>query len=220
MGHRFAIWRKTTYFQNIAGPADREAVLSAEAKTNPRIAECVGMLGRVPPDRRVSGDGAFWAMAPFVHASPDRPSRFSDGSYGIYYAGDRIEVALFETIHHHGRFMAATNEAADWTSDFRELVGSLDSDLHDLSDTSAFGKLHHPDNYTVPQSLAGALRDKNSNGLLCRSVRYPDSLAVALFWPDVAGIAQQGQHFSYFWDGSAVSKVKNLASDDRFTVLE
>ena len=55
-----------------------------------------------------------------------------------------------------------------------------------------FGKLHHPDNYTVPQSLAGALRDKNSNGLLCRSVRYPDSLAVALFWPDVAGYRATG----------------------------
>lgn len=207
-------------FEDIADPADWEAILSAESKTNPRIAESVGMLDLVPPDRRVAGDGASWAMAPFVHASPDRPSRFSDGSYGIYYAGDRIEVALFETIYHHGRFMAATNEAAGWTSDFRELVGSLDSDLHDVSDTSAFEELHHPDDYTNSQALGGELRRKNSNGLLYRSVRYPDGQAVALFWPDVAGIPKQGQHFSYFWDGSAVSKVKNLTSDDIFTVLE
>lgn len=207
-------------FEDIADPTDWEAILSAEAKTNPRVAASVGMLDLVPPDRRVSGDGASWAMAPFVHASPDRPSRFSDGSYGIYYAGDRIEVALFETIYHHGRFMAATTESEGWTSDFRELIGSLDSDLHDVSDKSAFEELYHPDDYAAPQSLASELRNKSSNGLHYRSVRYPDGQAVALFWPDVAGIPKQGQHFSYFWDGSAVSKVKNLTSDDVFTVLE
>ena len=116
--------------------------------------------------------------------------------------------------------MAATNEAAGWTSDFRELIGSLDSDPHDVSDASAFEALHHPDDYTSSQALAGELRDKNSNGLLYRSVRYPDGLAVALFWPDVAGVPQQGQHFSCFWDGGAVSKVKNLTSGDIFSVLE
>ncbi len=207
-------------FEDIADPADWEAILSAESKTNPRIAESVGMLDLVPLARRVAGDGASWAMAPFVHASPDRPSRFSDGSYGVYYAGDRIEVALFETIHHHSRFMAATDESAGWTSDFRELVGSLDADLHDVSNKSAFEELHHPDDHASPQALASELRDKNSNGLLYRSVRYPDGQAVALFWPDVAGIPKQGQHFSYFWDGSAVSKVKNLTSGDIFTVLK
>ena len=30
-------------------------------------------------------------------AGPDRPSGFSDGSYGVYYAGDRFDVALAET---------------------------------------------------------------------------------------------------------------------------
>ena len=73
-------------------------------------------------------------MAPFVHTSLDRPSRFTDGSFGVYYAGDCLEVALFETIHHHQKFMAATDEPAGWTSDFRELVGSVDADLHDIAD--------------------------------------------------------------------------------------
>lgn len=112
------------------------------------------------------------------------------------------------------------NRRLPWKSDFRELVGSLDSDLHDVSDISAFGELHHPDNYANSQSLAGELRDNNSNGLLYRSMRYPDGLAVALFWPDVAGVPQQGQHFSCFWDGGAVSKVKKLTSGDLFSVLE
>jgi hypothetical protein len=71
-------------------------------------------------------------MAPFTHVSTDRPSRFTDGSYGVLYVGDRFETALFETIHHHARFMARTKEAPGWTSQFREIVMSVDADLHDL----------------------------------------------------------------------------------------
>lgn len=207
-------------FEDIADPADWDAILSAESKTNPRLAESVGMLDLVPAERRVSGEGASWAMAPFVHASPDRPSRFSDGSFGVYYAGDRIEVALFETIHHHGLFMAATGEAAGWTSDFRELFGSLDADLHDVRDTTAFAPLYHREDYTAPQSFAAELRDRDSNGLVCQSVRYPEGAAVALFWPDIAGIPSQGRHYSYYWDGARVSQVKELPPGEVYAVAD
>ena len=49
-------------------------------------------------------------MAPLTRVSTDRPSRFTDGSYGMLYAGNAFEPALFETIHHHARFMARTAE--------------------------------------------------------------------------------------------------------------
>lgn len=207
-------------FEDIADPADWDAILSAEAKTNPRVAESVGMLDLVPEDRRLAGEGASWAMAPFTHTSTDRPSRFTDGSYGLYYAGDRTEVALFETMHHHGRFMAATAEEPGWVSDFRELVGSLDADLHDLRETPLTDPIYDKTDYTVSQALGAKLRDEGSNGLVYTSVRYPDGLAVALFWPDIAGIPTQGQHFSYFWDGTTVSQVKNLSTGEVFNIIE
>ena len=207
-------------FEDIADPADWDAVLSAETKTNPRVVENVGILDLVPENRRVAGEGATWTMASFVYTSTDRPSRFSDGSFGIYYAGDRVEVALFETMHHHGRFMAATGEEPGWTSDFQELVGTLDADLHDVSETDRFGELYQPDDYAMPQKLGAHLRREKSNGLLYRSVRYPDGKAVALFWPDVPGIPKQGRQFSYFWNGNQVSRVKNLTSGDVFSVAE
>ncbi|MGI9402805.1 MAG: RES family NAD+ phosphorylase [Rhizobiaceae bacterium] len=207
-------------FEDIADPADWDAILSAESKTNPRLAESVGMLDLVLPDRRISGEGASWAMAPFVHASTDRPSRFTDGSFGFYYAGDRIEVALFETIHHHEKFMRDTKELEGWTSEFRELVGTLDAELHDITDTAAFADYYHPDDYTASQGLAARLRSDNSDGIVYGSVRYSEGSAVALFWPDVAGIPVQGQHFSYYWDGASVSRVRNLTTGDVFTVIE
>lgn len=207
-------------FEDIADPSDWDAILSAETKTNPRVAESVGMLDLVPEGRRVSGAGASWAMAPFTHTSTDRPNRFSDGSFGVYYAGDRIEVALFETMHHHGIFMAATSEAPGWVSDFRELVGTLDAQLHDVSGASEFQDLYHPNDYASSQALARRLRENGSNGIHYQSVRYPEGRAVALFWPDIAGIPVQGQHFSYYWDGSKVSAVKNLGTGDVFSVTE
>jgi len=206
-------------FEDIADPADWDAILSAETKTNPRIAESVGMLDLVPADRRVSGEGASLTMAPFVHVSSDRPSRFSDGSFGVYYAGDCLEVALFETIYHHEQFMAATDEAPGWTSVFRELVGSIDCELHDVRDQSAFAQLHDENDYGAPQSVGLELRANGSDGIVYNSVRYPEGEAVAVFWPDVVGIPVQGQHFSYFWDGQSVSQVRNMATGDVFSVV-
>ena len=120
-------------FEDIADPADWDAILSALAKTDPAQAAAAGDLGLVPAARRVGGPGASRVMAPFTHVSHDRPSRFSDGSYGLYYAGDRLEVALRETIHNHEMFMRRTGEAAGWTSDFLHLLGTLDAELHDVN---------------------------------------------------------------------------------------
>src|SRR5690606_25173042 len=118
-------------FEDIADPRDWEVLASAESKTNPRIRDHIGKLDLVPPERRVSGPGASYLMAPFVHVSPDRPGRFTDGSYGVYSGGDREEVALREVAYHHARAMAASREEPGWTSQFRLLVNRLDLDLHD-----------------------------------------------------------------------------------------
>ena len=119
-------------FEDIADPADWPLLISAEQKTNPRIMETVGNLDLVPTERRVGGSGASYLMAPFTHISMDRPSRFTDGRYGVLYAGKVFETALFETLYHHGRFMARTAEAPGWTSQFREIILSVHANLHDL----------------------------------------------------------------------------------------
>ena len=125
-------------FEDIADPRDWEALVAVEEKTNPRIRFEIGDLGKVPAARRVSGDGASLVMAPFVHCSILRPGRFTDGSYGIYYAGQTEEVALAETIHHHQNFMRSTKEPAGWTADFRVLIGKVDRDLDDVNAVPVF----------------------------------------------------------------------------------
>jgi len=201
-------------FEDIADPADWELLAAAEAKTNPRIVTDIGNLALVPVDRRVNGDGASWVMAPFTHVSTDRPGRFSDGTYGVYYAGNNLETAIFETAFHHGRVMAATAQPPGWTSDFRELVGSTFKDLHDITDVATYGICFDPDpaNYGPAQAFAADLRASGSDGLIYPSVRKPGGLCIAAFWPDVVSIPTQASHLTYHWDGERVDQVKDAGT--------
>lgn len=202
-----SIYPPTDLFEDIADPADWEALASAEAKFNPRIRESIGDLAKVPLACRVTGPGASWVMAPFVHCSTLRPGRFSDGTFGLYYAGDSTEVAIAETIHHQTKIMLATAEAPGWTSQFRELIGSVDAYLDDVTGLDA---LLHPDDYHASQVFGAQQRAAGSNGITWPSLRYPGGNCIAAFWPDVVPIPTQGGHLAYHWNGTAVDYVKRL----------
>lgn len=193
-------------FEDIADPRDWEALASAESKTNPRLRDHLGRLDLVPPERRVSGPGATYLMAPFVHVSRDRPGRFTDGSYGVYSAGNAEEVAIREVAYHHARAMRASAEAPGWTSQFRMLINSLDLDLHDVRTLDA---IHDPESYSVPQALGRDLRRSGSNGVIYRSVRSPGGECVGIFWPDLMPAPVQADHFDFHWDGASVDRIRN-----------
>lgn len=207
-------------FEDIADPADWPLILSAEQKTNPRVMESVGNLALVPVERRVSGPGSTWLMAPFTHASPDRPSRFSDGRFGVLYAGDSFEVALFETIHHHARFMAATAEKPGWTSQFREIQLDVSARLHDLCGLDpADGGVLARDDYAESQALGATLRAGGAEGVVYPSLRRLGGRCVGLFYPDGAANPVQGRHLDYHWNGERVDLYRDLTRGEVFRIL-
>lgn len=206
-------------FEDIADPADWPLLISAEQKTNPRIMATIGNLDLVPVDRRVGGNGASYLMAPFTHVSMDRPSRFTDGSYGVLYVGNAFETALFETIHHHARFMARTAEAPGWTSQFREIVMSVSADLHDLRGTELANPALDPDSYVASQRLAAGLKAGGANGVVYPSIRHPGGECVGLFYPDCASEPVQGRHLDYHWDGTRVDLVRDAGTGAVFRVV-
>ena len=208
-------------FEDIADPADWPLLLSAEQKTNPRIRASIGNLDLVPPGRRVGGNGASYLMASFTHVSVDRPSRFSDGSYGVLYVADRFETALFETIHHHARFMARTAESPGWTSQFREIILTVRADLHDLrGQGDRFAACLDPDDYAAAQLLGAALRKAGSDGIAYPSVRQAGGECVGLLYPDCASGPVQGRHLDYHWDGKRVDLVRDAGNGAVFRVVE
>lgn len=207
-------------FEDIADPADWPLLISAEQKTNPRLMESVGNLDLVPPERRKAGPGASYLMAPFTHVSADRPSRFSAGAFGVLYVGDCFEVALFETVFHHSRFMARTNEPAGWASQFREIALDVAARLHDLRGRDP---LHSaaldPDDYTAGQALGSQLRAIGSDGLVYPSVRRAGGACVGLFYPDGAANPTQGRHLGYHWDGARVDLIRDLGGGQVFRLV-
>lgn len=207
-------------FEDIADPADWPLLIAAEQKTNPRLMETIGNLDLVPAERRVSGPGASWLMAPFTHVSPDRPSRFSDGSFGVLYVGDRFEVALLETIHHHARFMLATAQPPGWTSQFREIVLEVDAELHDIRALGAeAAPVLDPIDYGGSQALGIGLRAIGSAGIAYPSVRCPGGECAGLFYPDCAGHPVQGRHLDYHWNGERVDLYRDRSAGDVFRIV-
>jgi hypothetical protein len=206
-------------FEDIADPADWPLILAAEQKTNPRLMESVGNLALVPPARRVSGPGASWLMAPFTHVSPDRPSRFSAGGYGVLYAGNSFEVALFETVHHHARFMAATRERPGWTSQFREIILDVAAHLHDLRGLTPSDPVLASNDYAASQALGARLRGAGSDGVVYPSVRRPGGTCIGLFHPDGASSPVQGRHLDYHWDGERIDLYRDPGRGEVYRIV-
>lgn len=191
-------------YDRIADPADLDIVFAIQALTNPRIRDEIGQLQLVPPEERVSGVGSTTIMAAFTHLNPEG-SRFSDGSYGVYYAAQALETAIAEVSFHRAVFLARTNEPAIEV-DMRVITAALDAPLHDLC---ALGKradaMLRPDQYGAPQSLGRRLREAASWGVHFPSVRHPGGFCVGVLRPRALRNARSSTHIALHWDGQRIT---------------
>lgn len=206
-------------FEDIADPRDWELLAAAEARTNPRINESIGRLDLVPPERRVTGSGASYVMAPFVHVSPEWAGRFDDGSFGAYYAAETFETAVSETAFHKGIFFRSTDEEPGWLAQMRELVGAIVNPFHDIRGDKSFEDCLDPENYATSQELARMLRAGGSNGISYPSVRDPGGECIAAFWPNVVGLPVQARHLAYHFDGTRIDLIRDEASGDVWRIV-
>ena len=138
-------------------------------------------------------------MAAFTHLNPEG-SRFSDGSYGVYYAARSLETAIAEVGHHRAIFLRRTAEPAI-DIDLRLVTATVEAELHDLLDVGAagaaanesrFASVLDPDDYGASQSLGRKLREIGSWGLRWPSVRHAGGECVGIFRPRGAAPRQGG----------------------------
>lgn len=200
-GHRLIASRfpPVDLYERILNPADLETAYFLEAMTNPRLLEQAGKLSLVAPEDRVSGEGSSVIMAAFTHIG--NPSRFTDGGYGVYYAGNSLEVAIAETVFHKERFLASTQEP-DTRLTMREYISKT---LLPLDDVRHIEDLHAPDiaTYRHTQKFARAYIERGSNGLRYRSVRFPGGECIACFKPRALKVPViQGAHIEYFYNAT------------------
>ena len=184
-------------FEDTLDSGDLELAYAIEAMTNDRLRDQAGEITRVAAEDRVSGAGATVVMAVFTHIG--RASRFSDGSFGVYYCANSVDAAIAETRYHQERFWRATQEASIEIT-MRAYVNKVVNPMLDVRDRA---DLHDPDpmSYGTSQAFAGLHRNAGKWGLLYSSVRLPGHECVAAFRPPAVTLPVQGQHFRYIWDG-------------------
>ncbi|WP_178123595.1 RES family NAD+ phosphorylase [Pseudomonas sp. JG-B] len=184
-------------FEDTLDPADLELAFAIEAMTNDRLRDQVGEISRVAAKDRVSGTGATVVMAVFTHIG--RSSRFTDGSFGVYYCASSIDAAIAETRYHQERFWRATQEESIEVT-LRAYVNKVVQPMLDVRDRT---ELHDPDpaSYATSQVFAGLHRNEGKWGLLYNSVRLRGHECVAAFRPPALTLPVQGAHFRYIWDG-------------------
>ncbi|MEX0808998.1 MAG: RES family NAD+ phosphorylase [Dongiaceae bacterium] len=193
-------------FERVVDPADLDAVIAIESLTNERLRDEIGEIGLVPPDDRISGPGSSAIMAAFTHPNPEG-SRFSDGSYGVYYAAHDIDTAIAETRYHRERFMRATREAR-MELDMRVYVADLGGKLHDLRGRqSDYPQVYDPDDYSAGRALGMRLHKTGSRGIAYDSVRHDGGLCAAVFRPRLLSNCRQERHLCYVWNGARIETV-------------
>jgi hypothetical protein len=193
-------------YDRVADAADFDALYALEAMTNERVRDEVGEIERVPKEDRVFGPGSGPIMAAFTHVNA-LGSRFSDGSYGVFYAARERATAVAETRYHHARFLAATGEPPMHLP-MRLYHVAIDARLHDLRPVgAASGAVHDPDDYTAARALGRRLRAEGSTGVAYRSVRHARGQCVGLFRPRGASRCLHAAYLLYAWDGKGFSDV-------------
>ncbi|MBN8507727.1 MAG: RES family NAD+ phosphorylase [Burkholderiales bacterium] len=191
-------------YDRIADPADLDVVFAIEALTNPRIRDEIGEIRLVPPDERVSGPGSTPIMAAFTHLNPEG-SRFSDGSFGVYYATQDPETAIAEVSHHRAVFLARTGEPP-LDIDLRLINATLQAALHDLRPLRrSRPAVYDPADYGAARTVGGALRAAGSWGVLYHSVRHPGGLCAGVFRPKALQRAREAAHIALHWDGQRIT---------------
>lgn len=145
-------------------------------------------------------EDAVWASAimwPFTHW---QASRFSDGSFGVWYGAHLALTTVFETVHHwyHGLVTDAGFEHASVAVQRKVYTVDLQALLVDLRPAIAdFPLIVSARSYSLCQSIGKRLADEGQPGLITQSVRHPGGTDVAVLTPKVLRDPQLAHHVRY-----------------------
>lgn len=194
-------------------PAVWEALIVLEQATNPRLRNEVGEIALVAPQERVTGPGATYVMASFTHLNP-KGSRFSDGSYGVYYAASDLKTAVAETMFHFAQFAEDSNDPPR-SEDMRVLVGAVDESFEDVAalPIEERDRILAPGDYTASQAYGRAHHDAGAQGVVYSSVRRATGTCIGAFRPRAVGLPRQERHLQYRWNGQRADRYFDYSTE-------
>lgn len=183
-------------FDRVTNADDLDAVIAIESLTNDRLRDEIGELRLVPENERQFGPGTTPIMASFTHLNPDG-SRFSDGSYGVFYAASDVETAVAETRYHRVCFLLRTKEPPI-DIDMCSYSSEINTELHDIRNVqSKLASVYDENSYSASQKLACDLRNEGSNGIVYDSVRHAEGECAGILRANIPQSVIQGCHYCF-----------------------
>ncbi|MFM0548944.1 RES family NAD+ phosphorylase [Paraburkholderia strydomiana] len=196
-------------FDRVASPEDFDALYALEAMTNDRLRTEVGELDLVPREERRFGPGYGPIMAALTHLNP-LGSRFSDGTYGVFYCARSRVTAIAETRYHTARFLEATAEPR-MRQQMRLYTVVAQGEVVDLrGDPKLDLAVLSPDDYLAGQSLGRAVREAGAPGIAYPSVRDTEGECLAAFRTTLLRDCHHAAYLEYNWNGTSVDMVFEL----------
>jgi len=183
----------------------KRALWALQARVNPRFLQEAGQLHWIRKGDMRHGRHASIIMGVFTHTR--MPTRFSNGVFGIYYAAQKRDTAIYETVYHKTRY---AQERGVRAQDFhmRVWIGTVMKACYDVRSKS-YDSLHDPNDYAAGQSftrwLLGA--DPDAYGIVYRSVRHDGGSCLAALRPVTISLPTQGAHLVYHWNGNQMTHV-------------
>jgi hypothetical protein len=141
---------------------------------------------------------------PFKHW---QASRFSDGTYGVWYGSDSVETTVHESAYHwyKGLLSDAGFDTGAVVAERKVYRVACAAALLDLRAASkAYPDLLHPSDCAFCQSVGARIHREGHPGLLTPSVRRPEGENVVVFNPDVLSNPVLTCHLTYRLDGDQI----------------
>lgn len=154
---------------------------------------------RTPVIHRPFEDAAWFnaIIWPFRHW---QASRFSDGSYGVWYGSESVETTVHETVFHWygGLLSDAGFEREKVVAERKVYSVACNAALLDFREaTREHPDLLHPSDYAFAQAAGARIHREGHPGLLIQSVRRPEGENVAIFNPEVLSRPRLGCQLTY-----------------------
>ena len=143
---------------------------------------------------------------PFKHW---QASRFSDGSFGVWYGSESVETTVYESAYHWYRGLLSdagfeqmaviAERKVYWVACNAALL-----DFRQVTDNDRQPDLLHPSDYTFCQAVGSRIHREGRPGLLTLSVRRPAGENLAIFNPAVLSNPRHHCQLSYRLEGGQI----------------
>lgn len=133
------------------------------------------------------------------------PSRFSDGSYGVFYAGLDLDTCVAEVSHHQARHFRESS-APPMFVHFRPLRAKVSGSFVDVR--RKHPELHDLSSYANSSAFGAKVLKAGAPGIAYRSVRHTGGECLAVFHRDcILSCKHSGTSITLAWDGATISKL-------------